>query len=95
MDDNTARHFERRDPARNMRRFYRLWIARDLFGTVVLMRAWGRIGTAGRQRAEAQPDLAAARVAAERLARCKMRRGYVPVAWALTAVNTPPGAPKT
>lgn len=31
------------DPARNMRRFYRLSVQRDLFGRSSLVREWGRI----------------------------------------------------
>lgn len=79
MEDDEACHFERRDPARNMQRYWRLAITRDLFGTVLLVREWGRIGTVGRRRAEPQPDLAAARAAAARLLRRKAGRGYVRV----------------
>lgn len=42
----------RLDPDRNMRRFYRLVIAPDLFGGVTLIRNWGRIGAAGVERRE-------------------------------------------
>ncbi len=38
------------EPSRNMRRFYSLEVERDLFGRVVLVRRWGRIGTAGKVR---------------------------------------------
>ena len=38
------------DPARNMARFYSLDVERDLFNRVVLVRRWGRIGTAGKAR---------------------------------------------
>jgi predicted DNA-binding WGR domain protein len=31
------------DPARNMRRYYRITIHNDLFGQATLMREWGRI----------------------------------------------------
>jgi predicted DNA-binding WGR domain protein len=37
----------RRDPEQGIRRFYSLMIERDLFGTVRLVRNWGRIGTTG------------------------------------------------
>ncbi len=43
------------DPARNMRRFYSLDVERDLFGNVVLVPRWGRIGTAGRVRLDEYP----------------------------------------
>jgi predicted DNA-binding WGR domain protein len=35
------------DPARNTWRFYEMAVQRDLFGGAVLIRRWGRIGTAG------------------------------------------------
>ena len=38
------------EPERNVARFYELALARDLFGQVVLVREWGRIGTFGRRR---------------------------------------------
>ncbi|HTW72940.1 MAG TPA: WGR domain-containing protein [Acetobacteraceae bacterium] len=38
----TAVTLHRIDPARNMRRFYRLDLQRDLFGTWDLIREWGR-----------------------------------------------------
>lgn len=72
-------HLERRDGARNMQRFYRISVMRDLFGTVLLLREWGRIGAYGRLRAEAMADDDAARRAAARLAAQKRRRGYMPV----------------
>ena len=40
----------RLDPALNMRQFYSLEVERDLFGRMVLVRRWGRIGTAGEVR---------------------------------------------
>jgi len=36
------------DPAKNMHRFYRLDVQPDLFGGVLLMKEWGRIGAHGR-----------------------------------------------
>jgi predicted DNA-binding WGR domain protein len=44
----TALHLRRIDPARNMRRFYRLSIEPDLSGGVMLMKEWGRFGARGR-----------------------------------------------
>jgi predicted DNA-binding WGR domain protein len=41
---------ERRDCERNLARFYVLAIEPSLFGDAVLVRAWGRIGSFGRQR---------------------------------------------
>jgi predicted DNA-binding WGR domain protein len=40
------------DPEQGPRRFYSLMIERDLFGTVRLVRNWGRIGTTGREMVE-------------------------------------------
>ena len=47
-----ALHLRRIDPSRNMRRFYRLDMQPDLFGGVLLMKEWGRIGARGRIMAE-------------------------------------------
>jgi predicted DNA-binding WGR domain protein len=66
----------RRDPARNMARFYVLAVEPDLFDGAALTRNWGRIGTRGRFRIE----LFGTRLEAERrlavLARSKVKRGY-------------------
>jgi predicted DNA-binding WGR domain protein len=64
------------DPARNMRRFYRLDMQPDLFGGVLLMKQWGRIGTAGRIMDEPHPTEALAVAAMQRQAERKRRRGY-------------------
>lgn len=79
MEETRSSHFERRDAARNMQRFYRLTVTRDLFGTVLLLREWGRIGVFSRERAEEKRSLADAWRDAEQLAAQKCRRGYVPV----------------
>jgi len=39
-----AVHLRRIDSVRNMRRFYRLDVQPDLFGGVLFMKEWGRIG---------------------------------------------------
>jgi predicted DNA-binding WGR domain protein len=64
-------------PEHNERRFYVLVVIADLFGNVVLMRHWGRIATAGRQREELHGDFASAVASLERLAKKKRKRGYV------------------
>jgi predicted DNA-binding WGR domain protein len=64
------------DPELRMARFYSLMVERDLFGTVRLVRNWGRIGTLGRERAEEYGTELEARQALEALARAKRRRGY-------------------
>ena len=64
------------DPARNMRRFYRLSVQRDLFGRASLVRAWGRIGFRGQMIVETHPDEGKAITALMKLAAVKKRRGY-------------------
>jgi hypothetical protein len=43
----SAVYLARIDPARNMRRFYRLDVQPDLFGGFAVMKEWGRIGARG------------------------------------------------
>ena len=64
------------DPARNMRRFYRLSVQRDLFGGASLVREWGRIGFRGQMMLEIHPDEGQAITALMALVRVKKRRGY-------------------
>ena len=63
-------------PDRRERRFYRLEIVTDLFGTILLRRCWGRIGTDGQHKSQAFADIAAASAALTRQAARKRRRGY-------------------
>ncbi len=71
-----AVHLRRIDPARNMRRFYQLDIEPDLFGGVMLTKAWGRIGARGRVVAERYDTEALAADALRRHAERKQRREY-------------------
>ena len=66
----------KRDPERRVARFYSLMIERDLFGTVRLVRNWGRIGTKGQELVEIHEDETKAGQALEAVARAKRRRGY-------------------
>lgn len=75
----SAVHLRRIDPSRNMRRFYRLDVQPDLFGGVLLVKAWGRIGARGRVMAERYDTEALALVALRRQAECKERRGYASI----------------
>jgi predicted DNA-binding WGR domain protein len=59
-----------------MRRFYRLDMQPDLFGGVLLMKEWGRIGARGRIMAERYDSEALAADALQRQAARKRRRGY-------------------
>jgi predicted DNA-binding WGR domain protein len=72
----TAMHLRRIDPARNMRRFHSLDLQPDHFGGILLMKAWGRIGTCGRMVAEPYDTEALAVVALQQQAAHKRRRGY-------------------
>ncbi len=68
---------QRIDPDHGMARFYSLMIERDLFGTMRLVRHWGRIGaTQGRELAQDFPTKAEAVPVLERPAATKRRRGY-------------------
>ena len=64
------------DHTRNMRRFYRLDVQPDLFGGVLLVKQWGRIGTRGRIVDESYQSEALATDAMQRQAERKRRRGY-------------------
>jgi predicted DNA-binding WGR domain protein len=61
------------DPEQGIRRFYSLMIERDLFGTIRLVRNWGRIGTNGQERVEIYDSEIAAGQALEAVARAKRR----------------------
>ncbi|UVC12229.1 WGR domain-containing protein (plasmid) [Rhizobium sp. TH2] len=68
---------ERRDPRRNMCRFYRLELERDLLGAVLALRSWGRIGTCGQTKVLAFSTDGEAQAELLRWERQKRRRGYV------------------
>ncbi|MCB8883918.1 WGR domain-containing protein [Acidisoma cellulosilytica] len=74
--DTVSVSLRRVRPFRNERRFYRLEVSLDLFGTLLLCRRWGRIGTDGQLRCDAYPDRATAAAALARHADRKRRRGY-------------------
>jgi len=73
----TAVNLRRVDPARNMSRFYRLDMQPDLFGGVLLVKEWGRIGAHGRIVAERYGSEALATDALRRQVERKRRRGYI------------------
>ena len=75
-----AIHLERCDPSRNMARFYRLELCQTLFGEVMLIRRWGRIGTIGRSREVliSETDLTGEyRAILDAAVQAKIRRGYL------------------
>ena len=64
------------DPEQRVARFYSLMIERDLFGTIRLVRNWGRIGTNGQELVEVFATEIEAGQALEVFAAAKRRRGY-------------------
>ena len=67
---------ERIDRPRNMARFYVISIEPTLFEDLALVRRWGRIGSAGRQRIDLHPSRSVAQVELEKWLQRKRRRGY-------------------
>lgn len=65
----------RRDTESNMARFYVLAIEPSMFGDAALVRAWGRIGSTGRQRLDLYPTANEAGEALEAWLARKLRRG--------------------
>jgi predicted DNA-binding WGR domain protein len=84
-----ALHLRRLDPTRNMRRFYRLDVQPDLFGGVLLMKQWGRVGTQGRMVAESYESEAPALGLSLQGCERKQRRGYEEIPFCIIAVGTP------
>jgi predicted DNA-binding WGR domain protein len=66
---------ERVDPSRNVARYYVLSIMPTLFARNTLIRHWGRIGSAGRQRLQLFDDNADAEITLETWLARKRRRG--------------------
>ncbi len=64
------------DPEQGIQRLYSLMIERDMFGTIRLVRNWGRIGTTGQELVEIHTDEIAAGQALEAVAQVKRRWGY-------------------
>jgi len=64
------------DLEHGMARFYMLNVERDLFGTVRLVRSWGRINTLGRELADFHETEDAVAEALGSLAGVKGRLGY-------------------
>jgi predicted DNA-binding WGR domain protein len=74
-----AVHLTRRDPARNMARYYALSLDRTLFGELVVTRRWGRIGGAGQARHDPVTSEMQGLVLLLRTLAAKRRRGYAPI----------------
>jgi predicted DNA-binding WGR domain protein len=71
-------YVERRDPHRNMARFYSLSIEETLFGQARLVRRWGRIGTTGRTMQHSFDNEGEAVSLFLELLKLKRTRGYQP-----------------
>ena len=67
---------ERGDRAKNMARFYVLSIEPTLFEDLALVRCWGRIGSAGRERIDLHPSRRVAQIELAKWLDRKRRRGY-------------------
>ena len=72
----TAITLRRTDAVRNVHRYYRLDVQRDLFGAWCCIREWGRIGSTGRMRSDPYPTSAEAEAALVKQRCAKERRGY-------------------
>jgi predicted DNA-binding WGR domain protein len=66
----------RRDPARNMHRYYRLDVQPDLFGAWCVISKWGPIGCAWQMRSAPYPTPAEAQAVLEKQRQMKERWGY-------------------
>ena len=69
-------YLEKRDPAKNLARFYSLRVLPNLFGEWSLQREWGRIGQAGQMRSAHFPSQEDATRALLKLETAKRGRGY-------------------
>ena len=69
-------YLERHDPKKNLYRFYRLSLEKNLFGEWSLMREWGRIGRPSQQKIEIHTTEQDAQASMARKERQKQRKGY-------------------
>jgi predicted DNA-binding WGR domain protein len=69
-------YLEKRQPANNVSRFYRMSVMPNLFGEWTLYREWGRIGQGGQVRMDWFPDEGQAVAALITLEAAKRLRGY-------------------
>lgn len=67
----------KRDPQRNMARFYALSVQPNLFGSWSLIRQWGRIGRGRRVKIELCDSLEEAISAYNVMVKQKQPRGYI------------------
>ena len=88
-------YIERRDPDRNMARFYALSIEETLFGQARLIRRWGRIGTIGRTVQHSFDDEGEAVGLFLELLRAKRLRGYQPRRVSRSVPNSVTAVPRS
>lgn len=69
-------YLEKRQPANNVVRFYRMSVMPNLFGEWTLLREWGRIGQGGQVRMDWFSDEGQAVAALVTLETSKRQRGY-------------------
>jgi predicted DNA-binding WGR domain protein len=69
-------YLEKRQPAHNVARFYRMSVMPNLFGEWTLLREWGRIGQGGQVRMDWFLDEGQAVAALVTLETSKRLRGY-------------------
>ena len=69
-------YLEKRQPAKNVARFYRMSVMPNLFGEWTLYREWGRIGQGGQVRMDWFEDENQAVAALVTLEASKRQRGY-------------------
>jgi predicted DNA-binding WGR domain protein len=78
------------DPERRVARFYSLMIERDLFGTMRLVRNWGRIGANGQELVEIHED----EISAGQALLASSSPGYTPEVLCLRFATEPLPNPK-
>lgn len=72
-------YLERRDPEKNMARFYAISLAPTLFGSCAVIREWGRIGSPRTVREEWFDDAELAGQQMARIVEAKRRKSYASV----------------
>jgi len=63
--------------ARNRRRYYSLSLTTNLWGNLVAVRRWGRVGTRGREIHHRLDNVRQFRELAERIDHVRIRHGYL------------------
>jgi predicted DNA-binding WGR domain protein len=69
-------YLERHDTAKNMHRFYQMFVTPGLFGDWSLVKEWGRVGSPGTVRSEWFESEEDAIAAGERVRDAKRKKGY-------------------